>query len=57
MPGTILHAPVELTGVAPIDALSGTLIPGLVATYFTMIAALIWVDGKQTTRSRPRAGE
>ncbi|MFT5430110.1 MAG: hypothetical protein ACI9OJ_000783 [Myxococcota bacterium] len=31
---------VELTGMQPIDALEGTLIPGLVALYLGMVALL-----------------
>lgn len=45
---------VELTGLQPLDALSGMLVPGLVATYAAMFAALVWVDAK-ATRPKPRA--
>ncbi|MFT5681119.1 MAG: hypothetical protein ACI8RZ_002025 [Myxococcota bacterium] len=41
---------VEMTGMAPIEALSGTLVPGLIAMYLTMFAALIWADARPTTR-------
>jgi hypothetical protein len=37
---------VELTGLEPIDALSGTLIPGLIGMYLTMILALVWADAR-----------
>ncbi|MFT4978972.1 MAG: hypothetical protein ACI8S6_004882 [Myxococcota bacterium] len=40
---------VELTGMAPIEALSGMLVPGLVAMYLTMFAALLWADSRPTT--------
>lgn len=39
----------ELTGVAPIEALSGMLVPGLVALYVTMLLALVWADTRPTT--------
>ena len=39
---------VELTGMVPIDALSGTLIPGLIGMYLTMFAALLWADAQPT---------
>lgn len=35
---------VELLGIAPIDALSGTLVPGIIAMYAGMFAALLWAD-------------
>ena len=42
----------ELTGLAPIEALSGALVPGLIMTYLTMLAALVWAD-TQPTSLRP----
>lgn len=42
---------VELTGLDPIDALSGTLVPGLVVMYLTMLGALVWADSRPTTHA------
>ncbi|MFT6234608.1 MAG: hypothetical protein ACJAZO_005131 [Myxococcota bacterium] len=39
---------VEMTGMAPIEALSGTLIPGLIVMYLTMFVALLWADRRPT---------
>jgi len=39
---------VEWTGMAPIEALSGTLVPGLVGMYLAMFAALLWADARPT---------
>lgn len=41
----------ELTGMAPIEALSGALVPGLVAMYVGMCAALIWADRRPLPES------
>ncbi|NCG22288.1 MAG: hypothetical protein GWP91_25000 [Rhodobacterales bacterium] len=40
---------VEMTGIAPIEALSGTLMPGLIAMYLAMFAALLWADARPTS--------
>ena len=40
----------ELTGLAPVDALSGLFIPGVMALYATMFAALLWADAQPTTQ-------
>jgi len=39
---------VELTGMAPIEALSGTLVPGLIVMYLGMFGALLWADARKT---------
>jgi hypothetical protein len=39
----------ELTGLAPVDALSGFFVPGVVALYVTIFAALVWADAQPTT--------
>ncbi len=39
---------VELTGMAPIAALSGTLVPGLIGMYLMMFFALLWADAQPT---------
>jgi len=41
----------DLTGMAPIDSLSGTLVPGLVLMYGSMCAALIWADRRPVSES------
>ncbi len=38
----------ELLGAAPLEALSGTLVPMLVVTYLGMMAALVWADVQPT---------
>ncbi len=40
----------ELTGMAPVAALSGLFVPGVIALYATMFAALIWADAQPTTQ-------
>lgn len=37
---------VELTGLPPYDALSGTLVPGLAMLYASIVAVLVWADTK-----------
>lgn len=39
---------VEMFGLEPIAALSGTLIPGLLLMYVSMFAALVWADSQPT---------
>ncbi|MFT5586649.1 MAG: hypothetical protein ACI9VR_004248 [Cognaticolwellia sp.] len=38
----------ELTGIAPIEALSGTVVPGLVFMYASMFGALLWAGSRPT---------
>ncbi|MGK0358553.1 MAG: hypothetical protein ACI9U2_000842 [Bradymonadia bacterium] len=38
----------ELLGIAPVDALAGMLIPGLVVQYLCMLGALLWADARPT---------
>ncbi len=52
--GTLMMAPsaalsmTELTGLAPVDALTGFFVPGVVALYATIFAALLWADAQPT---------
>lgn len=41
---------VEMTGLAPIEALSGLFVPGVVVLYATIFAALLWAESRPTTQ-------
>lgn len=38
----------EWTGLAPVEALSGLFVPGVVALYVSIFAALVWADAQPT---------
>ncbi|MFK7929861.1 MAG: hypothetical protein AB8H79_16830 [Myxococcota bacterium] len=40
----------QMTGLAPIEALNGTLVPGLIAMYASMFIALVWAESRPATR-------
>lgn len=45
----------EWTGWAPVDALSGLFVPGVVVLYASIFVALLWADSRPTSRRAPRA--